>query len=272
MRKRKLNNIKEKVNIKIAVFIIVVIFFLIISSTLAKYVFKVKNIQPIESEEFYFTSDIEGNYTREWAGKSELEIKFCVKNYDSQSLITPEDIIYNIEVEKSNDENNEITTKIYEENKEISDNQTLKGNEQSIKNYIMKISTNKKITSDLVNIKLKINSISPYKKELVSNIDINILNPNNDISSMIIDNGEYVTLKIQTNDYIESKTITYDNTKLVLDQSSAVLKNISSSTNDIKNSFTIPKVNFEENTIYELYFIKADANSSIELGNDIIIN
>ena len=136
----------------------------------------------------------------------------------------------------------------------------------------MKISTNKKITSDLVNIKLKINSISPYKKELVSNIDINILNTNNNISSMIIDNGEYVTLKIQTNDYIESKTITYDNTKLVLDQSSAVLKNISSSTNDTKNSFIIPKVNLEENTIYELYFIKADANSSIELGNDIIIN
>ena len=114
--------------------------------------------------------------------------------------------------------------------------------------------------------------IANINNGIMRDVIVTFLNPNNDISSMIIDNGEYVTLKIQTNNYIESKTITYDNTKLVLDQSSAVLKNISSSTNDTKNSFIIPKVNLEENTIYELYFIKVDANSSIELGNDIIIN
>lgn len=277
MRKRKLNNIKRKINLKIIIFVIVVIFFLILSSTMAKYVFVIQNIQQLESKKFYFNSDISADnennyYTEMWDGEKELEVNFCVNNYENQNLITSEDIRYSIEVEKINDVNDEITTKIFGDNKEISEEQILTGNVQSIKNYTIKISANKKITSDLVKIKLKINSISPYKKELTSDIDINILNNNNEINSTIIDNGEYVTLKIQTNDYIESKTITYDNTKLILDQSSAVLENISNSTNDAKNSFVIPKANFEKNTNYEIYFIKIDTNINIELGTDIIIN
>ena len=276
MRKRKLNNKKEKFNVKILIFVIVMIFFLILSTTMAKYFLKIKDVQQVESIPFYFNSNIarinEANYcTEEWDGKNDLEISFNVSNYENQKLVTDEDIIYNIEVEKLNDNNNEITAKIYENNLEISREQTLRGNEKSTKNYILKIFANKKITTDLFKIKLKINAISPYTKELVSDINVNILNSNNYIESTIADNGEYITLKLQTNEYLESKSITYDNTRLILDQSNILLKNINVSTNDNKNSFIIPKSNFEKNTSYEIYFVKNDNNASVEIGKYIII-
>ena len=66
--------------------------------------------------------------------------------------------------------------------------------------------------------KIKINSITPYKQELIGNVKINVLKNNNEINSAIEDNGEYVALKINTNDFIDNKMVAFDNTKLTLDK------------------------------------------------------
>ena len=132
----------------------------------------------------------------------------------------------------------------------------------------MKINKNAEITNDEFNIKVKINSLSPYKKEIVGNIKISILKSNNSIDTALEDKGEYVTLKINTNDVLEDKTITFDNNKITLDKANALLHNINL---DARN-FTIPKANFETNKEYEIIFIKNDNSSEIELGKDITIN
>ena len=254
---------------KIVILIAVIVSFLVLSVTMAKYIFKVEDAHQIESAVFYFNSDIDGNfYTEKWSGTVPLEIEFSVNNYENQNLVTNENIIFNLEAEKQDDTNNEITAKIYEKNTEISGEQTLIGGTATTKKYILKIIKNSEITVDEFNIKLKIKSSNPYKKELVGNIKINIQKSNNTINTELEDNEEYVTLKIDTNDFIENKTITFDDTKLILDKANSLLQNVIIST----NSFTIPKANFEINKKYEIIFIKTDNSSEIELGRDINIS
>lgn len=259
---------KIQQNRKIIIVIIVIISLLILSVTMAKYIFKVEDIYTIESAKFYFNSNLDGNYTNEWNGAESLEIGFSVSNYENQNLVTNEDILFNLEAEKQDDTNNEVTSKIYENNAEVSGEETLIGGTATIKNYVLKITKNSEITSDEFNIKVKINSISPYKKEIVSNIKIKMKKSNNEISSALENNGEYVTLKINTNDFTESKTISYDNTKVTLDKANILLQNV----NIGAGNFTIPKANFETNKEYEIIFIKNDNSSEIELGKDITIN
>lgn len=265
---------KKKIqqNRKIIIVAIVIISFLILSVTMAKYIFRVEDVHQIESTTFYFNSDIAQNeesyYTEEWDGTNTLEISFSVNNYENQNLVTNEDITFSLEAEKQNDINNEITAKVYDKNVEAIGTQMLAGGTATTKNYVLKISKNSEITADEFNIKLKINSVSPYKKELIGNIKINILKSNNEIKTSLEDNGEYVSLKINTNDVTESKTISYDNTKLTLDKANVLLQNVNVNT----NSFTIPKANFEANKEYEIIFIKNDNSSEIELGKDVNIN
>lgn len=273
MKKRELNNKKIKLNIKIIIFVIVIIPFLILSITLAKYTFKVEDTHQIESSAFYFNSDIIGNYeTEEWNGDNDLEINFSVKNYENNNLITNGNITYNIEVEKLNDTNNEISAKIYENNVEVSGEQVLTGNSLNSKSYVLKISKNNNITANEFNLKIKINSVSPYKQELIGNVKINILKSNNEINTAIEDKGEYVALKISTNDFIDNKTITFDNTKLILDKANILLDNIKITTNGNTSSFTIQKSDFETNMNYEINFIKIDDSSEIKLDQDMCIN
>ena len=271
--KRTLNNKKAKPNIRIIIFIIFLIFFSILSVTMAKYVLKIEDIHQIESSPFYFNSDIAPNkisnyYEKNWDGEENLEINFSINNYENLNLVTKENITYEIEIEKIDDANNEITAQIYENNKNITGEQTLTGGAFETKNYILKIKKNSTITADEFNLKLKINSLTPYKEEIISNIKINMSKGDNTISSLITDNGEYVILKIQTNDYVSSKTITFDNSKLVLDKANNLLNNVNITT----NSFIIPKDNFEENMNYEVVFVKIDNNTEIKLGTDITIN
>ena len=246
---------------------IVIISFLILSVTMAKYVLKIEDIHQIESTAFYFNSNIEGDYTEEWNGENTLEIGLSVNNYENQSLVTSEDISYSLEIEKLDDTNNEITAKIYESNKEITSEQTLAGGAATTKDYVLKINKNSEITNDEFNIKVKINSTNPYKKELVSNIKIKMKKSNNEISTSLEDKGEYVVLKINTNDLVENKTITFDNTKLTVVKANNLLQNVNINT----NNFIIPKAKFETNKEYEIIFIKSDNNSNIELGKDINI-
>lgn len=269
------NNKKRKLNIKILLIIIVVISFLIIEITMSKYIINIEKINQIESEEFYFKSNIgnneEENYTKEWEGTSNLDITFNVENYENQKLITKEDINYNIELEKINDSNNEITAKIYENNKEITVGQTLTGNTAKTNEYKVRITKNKELTLDEYKIKVKITSTSPYKEELIGNITIKVIRDNNEIKTSLVDNGEYVTLSIEMNDYIENKTITYDKSKLDIDRANELLSDIKITTTNNTNSFTISKTKLEANKKYEINFVKKEASTSIKEGTDITI-
>ena len=264
---------KGKLNIKIVVFITAIIFFLILSTTMSKYVFKLEDTHQIESVAFYFNSNIAENYTEDWDGKSNIKIGFDVNNYDNTKLVTPEDIKYNIQVEKLDDLNNDIIAEICENDTKISSEQNLTGNLFENKNYTLNISAqNENISVDEFNLKVKVTSETPYKKEIVGNIKINMQKMNNEIENSLTDGGEYVALNIKTNDYIADKTIRFDNTELVLDKSNNLLKDVEINTTDNLSSFTITKSNFELDTEYKINFIKIDSSSQIELGKDIIVN
>lgn len=269
------NNKKIKINIKIFLIVILALSFLILSITMAKYILKIEKINQIESETFYFKSNIanngEANYTKEWEGTSNLEITFNVENYENQKLITKEDINYNIELEKINDNNNEIIAKIYENNKEITGVQTLTGNAADTNEYTLKITNNKELTLDEYKIKVKITSTSPYKEEIIGNITIKVIRNNNEINTELIDNEDYVTLSIEMNDYVEDKTITYDKSKLDIDRANELLSDIKIETTNNTNSFTVAKSKFETNRKYEINFVKKEASASIEEGTDITI-
>lgn len=276
--RRKLGDKKMKIDIRILIFDVAIIFFFIFAVSMSKYVFKLKDEHQIESSAFYFASDIAGIEkkffsTENWNGDSELQINFDVENYENQSLITKKDIKYTISVEKIDDTNNEITAEIYKYNTKISGEQTLNGNALSTNDYVIKVSKNNStITATAFNLKVKITSVSPYKKELVGNIKINIPQENNEISTLLKDNGDYVSLSIKTNDYLEDKIITYDTTKLVLDRANILLKDISIKSSENTNIFIITKSSFEKDSEYEINFVKVDSSASAELGTEIVVD
>lgn len=276
--RRKLGDKKMKIDIRILIFDVAIIFFFIFAVSMSKYVFKLKDEHQIESSAFYFASDIAGIEkkffsTENWNGDSELQINFDVENYENQSLITKKDIKYTISVEKIDDTNNEITAEIYKYNTKISGEQTLTGNALSTNDYVIKVSKNNStITATAFNLKVKITSVSPYKKELVGNIKINIPQENNEISTLLKDNGNYVSLSIKTNDYLEDKIITYDTTKLVLDRANILLKDISIKSSENTNIFIIAKSSFEKDSEYEINFVKVDSSASAELGTEIVVD
>lgn len=276
--RRKLGDKKMKIDIRILIFDVAIIFFFIFAVSMSKYVFKLKDEHQIESSAFYFASDIAGIEkkffsTENWNGDSELQINFDVENYENQSLITKKDIKYTISVEKIDDTNNEITAEIYKYNTKISGEQTLTGNALSTNDYVIKVSKNNStITATAFNLKVKITSVSPYKKELVGNIKINIPQENNEISTLLKDNGDYVSLSIKTNDYLEDKIITYDTTKLVLDRANILLKDISIKSSENTNIFIITKSSFDKDSEYEINFVKVDSSASAELGTEIVVD
>lgn len=274
MEKREKNSRKVKNTINI-IMLIVIISFLILAVTMAKYFVKIEDKHKIESTSFYFNSDIIGEYhTEKWDGNNDLEINFNVNNYENSSLITDEDIKYNIEIEKIDDKNNEIESQIYENNIIIdkSNEQILNGKVANTKKYSLKVKKIKDITSQELNLKLKINSLSPYKQELIGNIKIDILQINDTIDTSFINEKEYGILKIKTNDVLENKTVTFDNTKLILDNANILLDGVSVATNNNMSSFIILKNSLRTNTEYEIFFVKKDNGNEIEIGKDIIIS
>lgn len=274
MEKREKNSKKVKNTINI-IMLIVIISFLILAVTMAKYFVKIEDKHKIESTSFYFNSDIIGEYhTEKWDGNNDLEINFNVNNYENSILITDEDIKYNIEIEKIDDKNNEIESQIYENNIIIdkSNEQILNGKVANTKKYSLKVKKIKDITSQELNLKLKINSLSPYKQELIGNIKIDILQINDTIDTSFINEKEYGILKIKTNDVLENKTVTFDNTKLILDNANILLDGVSVTTNNNMSSFIILKNSLRTNTEYEIFFVKKDDGNEIEIGKDIIIS
>lgn len=278
MRKRRKLIRRRNKNIFILLCIAIIVFFLIIAKTKSKYFAKLQSTHTIESSAFYFESNLASvdgiEYDAgKWDGINPINLEFYINNFENEYLITGDDIKFTIEAEKTNDSNNDLNVQILSGTSQVSGEQVLTGNTKTTKNYKLKISkAGTTLTQNSYNIKLKINSSSPYRKELIGNINITKENINSNIDATLSDNAGYVTLNLKVNDVLANKTITYDNTKLTLDKSNTLLSDSSITTNSNKNSFTISSSKFETGKEYQIIFIKTNNIDEIKLGTDIIVN
>lgn len=268
-----LKDSKIEIGIKIMMFASVVIFFLLLSFAISKYVIHVEDIHQVESSQFYFESNIAEVGTGtvytiyDWDG-SEKIINFNVKNYLNELLKTNEEIIYNITAEVIGEGQNNINATI--ENQKVVENEKLDLSSNE-KQYLLNIVAKDKeqlIPGTEYNVKLTISSVSPYKKELVANIKLVYHQmETNEFSLINSENGEYVTLNIKVNQP-QDIIIKYNNNKLILDESNYIVNNVNITEVDGVSTFTISKDRLEKDNNYEIYFIKRQQEMII-LGTDI---
>ena len=273
MKKKKKLNKQIKYSVIISLMLLSSYF---IANLSAKYKIDLFTSHSIESKEFYFSSDIMANndknvFSKNWDGTGSLEINFNVKNYENMRLCSPDDISYQISVEKLNDANNELNAEVYQNNKLITENQKLVGNKISESNYVLKVSKSDKY-NDLNNLKLKLvlKSTSPFVKEISREIQISIVKTESDVK--MINYSDYVELNFQVNGDTSNKNIAYDNTKLILDKSNLLSSDIFVKTNDNINSFNLLLSNYQKEDEFDIVFIKKVGDYDIKLGTDIIIN
>lgn len=272
MNRKKITNKKNNIILITSIFFILLI--ILIKRTNAKYVIEKITTRNIESSEFYFESendDIETgkNYTIDLEQDSTKQVNFSVKNYIDNMQYTKDNIKYKIETTSDSDK---ITTKIQDSsNNEITSDTTLTlvGNTISKNDYTLTISPNGTLNNgDEINITIKISSESPYVKELSSNIKVKVVK-NEEYNTTFINKDDYVVLEINTNHIENNIKIQYDNSKLVLDKSSALVNNIEETSSDSVNEFTILSSNINDNSNYKIIFIKKEKSSTIEFGTDL---
>lgn len=258
---------KIKINKKVIIFISILICLAFIVRSFAKYVIQKIDTHIQSATEFYFESNIAkvdtGEYTiKDWDG-TEQTIEFTVKNYLNKLSKTSEaneEITYKISAKIIGDQKNDINVAIKDQqNNEILENETITNTEFNEKKYtliISPVSIQQLTYGEEIDIKLTITSISPYEKELISNIKL-VYNQIENYETNIInsENGEYVTLNIKINQP-QDITITYNNTKLMLDKSNYMVSNVNVTGTEEINTFTLLKDNFEKEKSYEIYFIK----------------
>ena len=286
---------KNKV-VAIVFLLAIIILSTIISVTFSKYVIQKRDTHILESDAFYFNSNLtqEEYQLNEWNGKDEQNIKFNVNNYLDNVQITEQDIKYNIEVQITNSDAQLVDLKIQDENGNNISAETETGSENTIlkvSDLILKYDTtaeqllktnnyniiitpqNDKIEEGkIINVTLKITSTEPYIKELTSNIKLTVHTVANYVGNLIeSDNGQYVKLNIKVNNPEKDLTIKYDNTKLELDKSNYILTDIYPISQTTMNSFTIPKSKLEKGNIYEITFIRK-SQDKITYGTDVIID
>ena len=246
--------------ILISVFSVVVI---LTAISFSKYVIDQKDIRYFESTAFYFNTNLIDNketssYKIEnWDGKTEKKIEFDVKNYLNNYLKTNENIIYKLKVELISGDSSEITLNIKDAGNNIISQDTqliLNGNGYNENNFYISITNNKVLDkAKTYNLRLTMESIDPYVKQLVTDIKLNVSNVGDYIYEIVESKtGEYKMLKLQINNNIKDITITYDDQNLLLDKSNKFVNDL----NITSNSFTISKNNLESNKTYEIGFIK----------------
>jgi hypothetical protein len=278
-KKTKKFSINKKVIFLVS--ILLIIFF--ISKSLSKYLIEIQDTHSHESTAFYFESDIadvdEGKKynINDWDGKIKT-IDFTVKNYINNLLKTNEEITYKMSANIVDDSGNIVNDDSIEllivdnNNKTINENSicTLsKSDELQEEKYTLKIVPQNNLGNDAkLNIKLLISSQTPYTKDLIANFTLAVDNKVPYEANLLNStNGEYVTLNLKINDP-QDITITYDNSKLILDKSQNIVNNTQENTT---NSFTITKENLKEGNNYQINFIKIQTSEDIALGTDIEI-
>ena len=196
MKKRKI----------MTIFIIISVLFGTISMTLGKYIYNSVWSYYLTSREFYFESDMldintKKNSMLKWDGE---DIKFKLKNGKNDELISEYDITYKIVCEVLGEESDYIDCDLNNTNKNVYDGtlstesycvnsidsvdvSALEKTECEINGYVWhnEVTTklnffNLKLTDDSknideVSIKITVESLSPYKKELIGIFNLNKL-------------------------------------------------------------------------------------------------
>lgn len=262
----------------------IVAFFL--SKTMSKYVIQAEDINVQEATNFYFeseTADNTGNktyYLDDWEGVSDYTINFDICNFENSLLYTEENIEYTIEAniidlaeDTINDEDLISVEVLNTIGNSVTGTQSLQGNMLSSNSYVLNISAKSAIEEGKsFQIQLVIKSTSPYTEELVTNYIITTTETEEAYKTSIYnsDNGEYAYVYLQVISGGTDITLTYDNTKLSIDNSCEILQGISINTTDSLSTLTIPSENLVKYTNYTIYFIK-NTTDTIILGTDIVI-
>ena len=274
MSRKKTSN--KKNNIILIISIVFILLIILIGRTTAKYVMEKMTTRNIESSKFYFEweNDDMGtgkNYTISLDPEKAKQINFSVKNYIDNLQYTKENIKYKIDATSASDK---ISTKILDSsNNEITSDSilTLSGNSISKNNYTLIITPNKTLNAgDEIDIILKITSTTPYVKEMSSNIKIKVVK-SEEYTTNFISKDNYVILEINTNHIENDIKIQYDNSKLILDKSYALVNKIEETSINSVNNFTIPSSEIKDKSNYKIIFIKKDKSSTITFGNDLKI-
>lgn len=260
------------------IIIIILLLSIIIAKTYSKYLLEQKDTHAITSTSFYLESNLldkglNKNYVlNNWDGITNQIINFDVRNYTSNLLYSKENIEYTIKAEALDDVDNVLTLIVQDElENSVATTEILQGNKIDSKRYRLKIISNSQVEKGKTfNIRLSINSISPYTKELIANFELTT-NETQDYEANLntANNDEYITLNLKINK-LQDMVIKYDNTKLILDKSKYLLNNIAI-VEDTMNSFNISNTQLEKNKNYEINFIKINTSDQINLGTDIII-
>lgn len=275
MQKKVMLNRKIKYSL-IIFFVLVILYF--VTGLFAKYKINLSTTNALESKEFYFFSNIasvdDNNVlSKSWDGVGSLNISFNIRNYENTLLYSPDDISYDVNLEKLNDSNNEINVGIKKNGTDtfVTGRQTLTGNKISENSYVIEVKKSKNY-KNLTELKLKLvlNSVSPYAKKLERELKINIKNSNTNIK--LVDYSDYVELNINSNEITGSKNFVYDNSKLVLDKSNTLLNDVDISTNNMVNSFSFPLSKCNKKINCKIIFIKRNSGQIIALNKDIIVN
>ena len=230
-----------KKKVLIILMFIIVSFLIFNHTSYAKYVSNSIWDYYLNSNKFYFESDYlamnsKKNIYNSWDGNS---ISFNLTNGLNNKLYTKDDISY------------EVTCSIDDSNKPCLINgedvykSILKGNKLSTD--ILSINIDNDIA--LANVKVIAKSISPYKKTLVANFELNKLDEKNDISYDIEKLDNYSKLNI-SNASLKEKClhISFPSNNIRVLQTS-LMKNIGTDTDGYINEFDI---NVKENDVVSI--------------------
>lgn len=146
--------------------------------------------------------------------------------------------------------------------------QTLEGSKNTTDEITIKIMPETQLANgDFIEINVTAKAIEPYEKELLATFKIYASEEFKYITNLEeSSNKEYATLYIETINKDENITIKYDTTKVTLDTNNPLINTANITQNGNINS--IP-VQLEKESIYNMIFIKKDANSTVSLGKDI---
>lgn len=214
----------------IILILLIIVFAFIIQKSLSKYVITLEQIHSQESTSFYFESDIADvdgkTYSiDDWDGQT-LDIDFYVRNYIDSLQNADEDVTYTISVTTS--DSDKVTATITDSSDdEVSstDKLTMSSGSNVQDDYILNIVPVSIAEGDEVEINLSIKSTSPYEKELTSKITLTVKTTIDAYKASLANSSDetYVILSLQINEASDDISIKYDNTKLTLDMSTAIV-------------------------------------------------
>lgn len=263
MRKKK----KEKR--KNHIFLIsLIILCLITAYSFSKYVIQLSKMHIQRAKNFYFTSNIltEDKKTyelRDWNGKKIYTLEINLNNYDDEIRYTKDEIKYNFSAISSTP-GVKLTTSDTGEG-------VLKANVKNQNKLTVNIEPTKNFApGENIEIEINAKSTEPYEKNLCAIIKIYVEDEKTYIADLKDKSmQDFAELYIDTGRFENELTITYDNTKAILDNNNELLKDVKINKTGSKSSFNLKA---SSNSNYCIKFVKKNSEDTLKLNTDIAIS